>query len=91
MTEFILYNLPTSVIAENVYKLFRKLDGNADIYIKHAKNDIRKITEMGDKGLRDMQKIEDERDMVIYPLKHILKDATTDSSIIKKIEHFLRA
>lgn len=91
LTEFIVYNLPTAIIADNVYKLFRSLDSNADIYIKHAKNDIRKLTELGDKGLRDMKKIEDQRDAVIYPLKHILKDVSNGSNVIHKIDTFLRA
>lgn len=91
MTEFIVYNLPTKIIADNVYKLFRALDSDADIYIKHAKNDIRKLTEMGDKGLKDMRKVEEQRDAVIYPLKHILTDVSNGSNIAHKIDDFLRA
>ncbi len=91
MTEYIVYHLPMSVIAENVYKLFRTLNSDADIYIKFAKNDIRKLTEMGERGLRDMQAIEDKREAVIYPLKHILKDVSNGSNVVHKIETFLKA
>jgi hypothetical protein len=67
------------------------LNSDADIYIKHAKNDIRKLTEMGQRGLADMRAIEAGRDAVIYPLKHILKDVSNGSNVIHKIDTFLRA
>jgi hypothetical protein len=81
-----LYKLPVKTLAQNVYKFFRQLDSNADIYLKHMKVDIREAAKIGgDKMINVPQKME----YSIYTLKSIVKDAFTEGQIVKNITNFL--
>lgn len=87
----ILYKLPINKIAENVYRIFRQLDSNADIYLKYQKTDIREATRLAQEGKVDaLQQIPTKMEYAIYTLKNILKDAANDSQIISKITTFLK-
>lgn len=81
----ILYKLPVKTIAKNIYNLFRKLDSDADIYLKHMKADIREASLSKGK----MEEIPTQVEYAIYTLKSILKDTANNSQIVKKIEDFL--
>lgn len=82
----ILYKLPIKSIAKNIYDLFRQLDSNADIYLKHIKVDMRKATEEKAKG---MQKIKPNTELSIYTVKSIFKDTSNSSQVLKKFETFI--
>jgi len=83
-----LYKLPLKKLAENIYGLFRKLDSNADIYLKHVHVDVRDAASRGgDKMMQVPQRME----YAIYTLKNIFKDTANDSQVLRKIEGFLTA
>ncbi len=82
----ILYKLPVKSIAKNIYELFRQLDSNADIYLKHIKVDMRKAAEAKAKG---MQTIKPNTELSIYTVKSIFKDVSNSSQILKKFEDFI--
>ncbi len=82
----ILYKLPIKALAKNIYDLFRQLDSNADIYLKHIKVDMRKATEDKAKG---MLKVKPNTELSIYTVKSIFKDVSNSSQILKKFETFI--
>ena len=82
-----LYKLPLKKLAENIYRLFRQLDSNADIYLKHMKTDIRNAT----LDRKQMTEVPKKMEYAIYTLKNIVKDTSNDSQVLHKIETFLKA
>ena len=76
-------------LVELVEILFNRFKGNADIYLKHFKYDIR----VDFKDLRnDMRKIEKARNNIeksIYPLYRILKDTSSGATMASVIRAFL--
>jgi hypothetical protein len=75
-----------------------KLGHNADIYVKHAKTDIRAAalaTPM--KGRKDSKSAEklaanrEKRVLYIYPLKNIIKDTANGADLLKRFHSFLTA
>ncbi len=77
----IFLKLPADKLAPIVYKYFRALNSDADIYVKHFKYDTRKEDYSDWKG-----------EYSIYPITRIIKDASISSAqTIKNIESFLRA
>lgn len=83
----LLYKLPIKTIAANIYKLFRQLDSNADIYLKYTRSDIRAANSSPQK----MAQLPTKTEYAIYTLKNIIKDTSNDSQVINKIEAFLKA
>lgn len=79
------YKLPVKKIAENIYKFFRELDSDADIYLKHIKVDVRKSME----NRKEMAKVPTKMEYAIYTVQNIMKDAGNNSQILKKIEDFI--
>jgi hypothetical protein len=77
----VVYKLPAEKLAPIVYKYFRALNSDADIYLKHFKSNTIK---------EDYTELKNEYS--IYPLARLIKDASLGSSqTIKNIEAFLRA
>lgn len=77
-----------------LHKYFMKLNGNADIYMKYPKHDIRKIAAMEqDKHLggEQLAKMRKEQQRCIYPLRNIIKDVSMGSDIMAKFYAFLKA
>ena len=75
-------------LAQETAKLWRKLDGSADIYCKYSREDIRyKIMEqnVGAERARQLQ------GLFIYPLANIIKDTSSGSSIESRLEAFFKA
>lgn len=77
VSQIVYFNLPPKKLALKIYDYFRKLESNADIYIKYFKDDFRG-------GV-----LTDNADFVIYPLERIIKDSTNNSLVLKNIETFL--
>ena len=81
----VFYKLPIKTLAENIYNLFRELDSDADIYMKHIRVDVRKGIE--DKNL--MRAMQSKIEYAIYTVNNIMKDVTNGSQVLKKIEGFI--
>lgn len=75
-------------LAQETAKLWRKLNGSADIYCKFNREDIRyKILEkkVGSDEARKLQ------GLFIYPLANIIKDTAAGSSLESRFEAFFKA
>ncbi len=75
-------------LAQETAKLWRKLEGSADIYCKYSREDIRyKIMEqkVGAEKARELQ------GLFIYPLANIIKDTAAGSSLESRFESFFKA
>jgi len=75
-------------------RYFAKLEGNADIYAKYPRADIRAVAKieqekqhMGEK----LTKARGELQKVIYPLKNIIKDTVNGADLQTRFYAFLRA
>jgi len=75
-------------------RYFSKLEGNADVYLKYPKHDIRAVARieqdkqhMGEK----LEKARRELSKVIYPLRNIIKDTTNGADLQSRFYAFLRA
>jgi hypothetical protein len=77
---------PVSGLVEMVEILFNRFKGNADVYLKHIKFDIRTETP------KDFAKVEQARRSIeksIYPLYRILKDTSSGASMATLLRAFL--
>jgi hypothetical protein len=81
LTSTVLVNLTTERIANLVANWFRKLDNNADIYVKYHPTDIRYKAMESAEGLDKARSL---RGLTIYPLKNIIKDTANGASIEKR-------
>ncbi len=75
-------------LATECAKLWRKLDGSADIYCKYSREDIRyKIMEqkVGAEKARALQ------GLFIYPLSNIIKDCSAGASLESRLEAFFKS
>lgn len=80
--------------SEKLLQLFRRLDHNADFYLKYPKSDLRVAAHaeqqrqlMGER----LQRVRREREMYIYPLKNIIKDTSNGADLLGRIHAFLTA
>lgn len=80
--------------AEKILQFFRKLDHNADVYLKYPKHDLRVAAHaeqqkqhMGEK----LQHVRRERVQYIYPLKNIIKDTANGADLLGRFHAFLTA
>lgn len=78
--------VPTKVLADELVKLFRSLDSNADLYLKFHKTDIRYLSMERAKGPAVAHRL---KGMHIYPLKNILKDTSNGSDLGGRFLAFL--
>jgi hypothetical protein len=90
----IMLRLTTQHWVDVLYKWFRFLDFNADLYMKRPKLDLRVAASLeqarqlgGEKLMATRKKME----TVVYPLAHILKDTAAGASIPSRIRAFLEA
>lgn len=82
------------VWSDKILHFFRRLDHNADIYLKYPKHDLRVAARaeqekqlMGEK----LQKVRRERVQYIYPLKNIIKDTANGADLLGRFHAFLTA
>lgn len=71
-----------------------RLDHNADLYLKHAKEDIRTmamIEQAKSKGGDYLAKVRDKRALHIYPLSRIIKDTSAGADLYGRFVAFLTA
>jgi hypothetical protein len=80
--------------AELLLHYFVRLEHNADIYVKHAKDDIRTVAMMEqtkNKGSELLDKVRTDRALVIYPLKNIIKDTSAGANLLSRFQALLTA
>ena len=92
----IFYRLPIQKWAEVLLKWYSKLELNADIYMKYARDDIRTAAnkeqekQLGGEVLAKARSF-DRRSRYSYPLKNIIKDTAAGANLLDRIRAFLEA
>ena len=87
-TRALIANMTTKTLSGELAKFWRLLNGNADIYCKYDKTDIR--YQMFDKKYGP-ERARQLRGLSIYPLKNIIKDTADGTPIENRIFAFLTA
>jgi hypothetical protein len=80
--------------AEILVLFFRKLDHNADIYLKYPKHDLRIAAHKEQVKQRmgeELERVRRERVRYIYPLRNILKDTASGADLLGRFNAFLNA
>lgn len=88
LTSNFVIKMTIKKLAVETAKLWRQLDGSADIYCKYSREDIRwQIMEkkLGAEKARELQ------GLCIYPLGNIIKDTSAGSSLESRLEAFFKA
>lgn len=80
--------ITTKKLATHVETIWRQLRCNADLYCKYNSDDVRYRACLDDLGPERGHRL---RGLFIYPLKNILKDTSTGTSIHKRFQAFLSA
>lgn len=78
--------VPTRKLSEELVKIFRSLNSNADIYLKYHKTDIRYLAMEKAKGPNVARRL---KGMHIYPLKNILRDTVSGADLANRFFIFL--
>lgn len=86
LTQLRIGFMTTDNLATELEKLFRRLDSNADIYLKYDKKDMRVVAMEKAHGSEKARRL---RGLHIYPLKNILKDTAAGASLQGRIKAFL--
>jgi hypothetical protein len=92
----VFYNLTVQKWAEVLLSWFRKLDLDADIRIKFARDDIRHIARLEQDKQRGGELLlkardEDRRTTSIYKLVRIIQDTSSGADLYKRLYAFLSA
>jgi hypothetical protein len=80
--------------SEKILQFFRRLDHNADIYLKYPKEDLRVASRLEqERELRGakLERVRQGRVQYIYPLKNIIKDTANGADLLGRIHAFLTA
>lgn len=90
----LLFKLTAKHWADVLLKQYTRMGHNADIYAKYPKHDLRRAAE-AEQGKQMMgaklAKARTERDVYIYPLKHIISDVSNGSDLLSRFYAFLTA
>jgi len=86
LTNIKIGRVSTKRLADDLVEIFRQLKGDADIYVKFHKTDVRYIAMQRDRGPEIAQRL---KGMHIYPLKNILKDLEGGADLSKRFFSFL--
>lgn len=84
MTDWYYMRAPYKTVAERLVEFFRKLNGNADIFLKFHPEDFRVVEVSKALGHSKSRK-------AIYPLKNIIKDTSAGADITRRFHAFLTA
>lgn len=88
------FKLTTQNWAHAILRMFRRLDMDADIYLKFHPDDIRYRTMMEmarDRGGEEVAKARRNRGLHIYPLKNIIIDTQNGAELYGRIKAFITA
>jgi hypothetical protein len=88
LTSTLLVNLGTKKLAVLVTKLFRKLESNADVYVKYHPTDIRSVA-LNNPNALDKGRM--SRGLTIYPIHNIIKDTAGGASVEGRFEALFSA
>lgn len=82
--------------AEVTYRYFRQFDYDCDIYLKHAREDIRSVAlaqkeRQTWKGSQMLSSSRDKRARHIYPLRNIVRDTSAGADLLSRFYAFLTA
>jgi len=80
--------------ANLLYKYFIRMEGNADIYLKYPKHDIRALAAAEQEkqlGGEELAKLRRDQQKCIYPLRNIIRDAAAGADTLAKFYAFLKA
>lgn len=77
--------------ADLLYRYFRRLDHNCDIYLKHAPDDIRSVAAQEQERQRGGELLNKarKRALHVYPLQNIVKDTAAGADILGRFYAFL--
>lgn len=92
----LFFNLPMRKWAEVIYRYYRLCDYNADIYLKHAREDIRSVAleqtaKATWKGSQALERTRTRRARHIYTLRAIIKDTSAGADLLSRFYAFLVA
>ncbi len=76
-------------LVEMIEILFRRLEGNSDIYLKHFKFDIRYDVKNTKGEFKNVDRARANIEKSIYPLYRILKDTSSAGTMASVIRAFL--
>lgn len=90
----LMFNLSMQNWAEVVYRYYRILQHDCDIYLKHAPDDMRansraQAEHQTWRGTKLLDGARDKRVRYIYPLRNILKDSNAGSDLVARFRAFL--
>jgi hypothetical protein len=88
LTSTLLVNLTTKKLAALVTDIFRKLNSDADIYIKYHPTDIRSVA-LNNPNSLDKGRM--SRGLTIYPIFNIIKDTSGGASVEGRFEALFSA
>lgn len=83
-----IHFITTQNLSLKIESIFHDLKDNADIYCKYDQSDIRYQAVLKEKGFEKARYL---RGLFIYPLKHILKDTLSGSTLATRFRAFLSA
>jgi hypothetical protein len=92
----LFFNLPMRTWSTAVYRYFRLLEYNCDIYLKFAPADIRtaalaQVNKQTYRGSVRLENARAKRARAIYPLRNIIKDTSAGAGLLNRIYAFLTA
>ena len=90
----ILLRLTTQHWAAVIYKWFRKMEFNADIYVKRPKVDLRvaaTIEQARQHGGEKLMAVRQKKEVFIYPLYNIIKDTAAGADLPTRFKALLSA
>lgn len=90
----IVANLTMRDWATVLLRYYVRLDHNADLYLKHAKEDIRTIAmieQAKERGGEYLARVRNKRALHIYPLNRIIKDTSAGADLYGRFVAFLTA
>lgn len=94
LTERLMFRMPYQKLAGLVMRLWTKVGGDADLYLRRFKASIRPAADQGG-DLGKIYRIQDDarkgRELVIYPLGNMIKDNLAGQDMQKRILVFLSA
>lgn len=93
LSERIMFRLPYPKLAALAHKLWLQVEGDADMYLRRFKKSLRQSKEAERLGRRlNLQnRARSQRELVIYPLKNMIKDNLAGQDMQKQILVFLSA
>jgi len=90
----VVANLTMRGWAEALLYYYTHLDHNADIYLKHAYEDIRTVAmleQAKQKGGEYLNRVRRKRALHIYPLNRIITDTSAGADLLRRFYAFLTA